>query len=467
MTDNQIFKAKLNIVFFLLSLLFLGSCAETETDKMNREFKEFVSDYEKKVAPLSEKYNQAAYNAAVSGNEAEYQRATDYKIMLSRIYSNKENFKILERIKDSKLIKDELLAAELNNIYNLYLPNQIEEDKLVEIITLDNEVKRKFNTFRPIIDNKELSVNEIEDVLRTSLDTAKLKTYWEASKKVGAVVSKDLIELVKKRNAAAKELGFTSYFDMMLITNGQKPEDIENIFDELDMLTRGPYMQLKEEIDGYLAKKFNITEDELMPWHYQNRFFQKAPIIYNLNYDRFYKKIDMVAVVKKYFSGIGLDISDILDKSDLYPKLGKSQLAYTTDIDRKGEVLILANVEKSQSAMTTLLYESGFAAYLKNIGNDLPFALHQPPQFAANDAIATLFSGFSTNIGWLNKVLGVAETTTDKMGEASLKQLRLEKFVFARWAQVMYRFEQELYSDPDQDLNALWWNLVEDRKSVV
>ena len=31
--------------------------------------------------------------------------------------------------------------------------------------------------------------------------------------------------------------------------------------------------------------------------------------------------------------------------------------------------------------------------------------------------------------------------------------------VFSRWAQVMARFERELYRRPDQDLNALWWEL--------
>ena len=265
MINNQMFKSKLYLIGMLLPLLLLAACAETEIEKMNREFKEFVSDYEKKLVPLYEKYNQAAYNAAVSGDEAEYQRATEYKIMLSKIYSNKENFKKLKRIKDSKLITDELLAAELESIYNLYLPNQIDESKLVEIITLDNEVKRKFNTFRPKINDKSISVNEIEDVLRTSSDSKKLETYWNASKEVGSIVNKDLIELVKKRNAAAEELGFTSYFEMMLIINGQKPDDVENVFDELDMLTRGPYMQLKEEIDAYLAAKFNISQDELMP----------------------------------------------------------------------------------------------------------------------------------------------------------------------------------------------------------
>ncbi len=442
-------------------LIFFSGCAETEIEKINREFKEFVAQYEQKVIPLYQKYNEAAYNAAVSGDEEQYKLATEYKIMLSKIHSNKESFKKLEYIKNSKLITDSLLSRELEELYNLFLPNQIEEGKLVEIITLENELKRKFNTFRPEIDGKLVSVNKIEDVLRTSTNEKELRKYWEASKKVGNIVREDLIKLVKKRNQAAKELGFTNYYEMMLKTNGQDPQEIENIFDDLDMLTRGPYMQLKEEIDSYLAKKYNIDIEELMPWHYQNRFFQKAPAIYNINLDKFYKNIKPVAVVKKYFNGIGLDIDRILNNSDLYPKDRKSQLAYTTDIDRKGTVRILANVENTQSSMTTLLYESGFAAYLKYIDKDLPFALHKPPQFAANDAVATLFSSFSSNMGWIEKMLGVSEKNTEKLKGMSLKQLRLEKFVFARWAQVMYRFEQELYNDPDQDLNTLWWDLVE------
>ncbi|NVO03941.1 MAG: M2 family metallopeptidase, partial [Bacteroidetes bacterium] len=39
--------------------------------------------------------------------------------------------------------------------------------------------------------------------------------------------------------------------------------------------------------------------------------------------------------------------------------------------------------------------------------------------------------------------------------------LRLEQLVFSRWSQVMYHFEKSLYENPDQDLNKLWWNLVE------
>jgi hypothetical protein len=49
----------------------------------------------------------------------------------------------------------------------------------------------------------------------------------------------------------------------------------------------------------------------------------------------------------------------------------------------------------------------------------------------------------------------------EKIAEESFNSLRLEQLVFSRWSQVMYRFEKAMYEDPEQDLNALWWNLVE------
>ncbi len=45
--------------------------------------------------------------------------------------------------------------------------------------------------------------------------------------------------------------------------------------------------------------------------------------------------------------------------------------------------------------------------------------------------------------------------------EVSEKYLRFQQILFARWALVMYNFEKQLYADPDQDLNNLWWELVE------
>ena len=56
---------------------------------------------------------------------------------------------------------------------------------------------------------------------------------------------------------------------------------------------------------------------------------------------------------------------------------------------------------------------------------------------------------------------GISEEEKMKIADNCFKTLRLEQLVFSRWAQVMYRFEKSMYKNPDQDLNKLWWDLVE------
>ena len=56
---------------------------------------------------------------------------------------------------------------------------------------------------------------------------------------------------------------------------------------------------------------------------------------------------------------------------------------------------------------------------------------------------------------------GIGAVERDRIAAAAHATLRLEQLVFSRWAQVMFRFEKAMYENPDQDLNQLWWSLVE------
>jgi peptidyl-dipeptidase A len=47
------------------------------------------------------------------------------------------------------------------------------------------------------------------------------------------------------------------------------------------------------------------------------------------------------------------------------------------------------------------------------------------------------------------------------------ENLRMRALIFCRWEQVMMRFEQAMYENPDQDLNKLWWDLVKEYQMVT
>ncbi|MBZ0242820.1 MAG: M2 family metallopeptidase, partial [Bacteroidales bacterium] len=111
--------------------------------------------------------------------------------------------------------------------------------------------------------------------------------------------------------------------------------------------------------------------------------------------------------------------------------------------------------------MGTMLHEFGHAVYFKYHDEALPWTLKTPAHIFTPEAIAMLFERFSTNPVWMQEMLGIPAEEVPKIADVCKKSLRLEQLVFSRWSQVMYRFEKSLYENPDQDLNKLWWDLVE------
>jgi peptidyl-dipeptidase A len=324
-----------------------------------------------------------------------------------------------------------------------------------------SDIENKFSTYRAEVNGKKMTDNEVEETLKNSRNSEELKAVWVASKKIGKVVADDVIKLVKLRNEAARELGFNNFHEMSLKLSEQDPAEIEKLFDELDNLTRGTFIELKNHVDSVLAIRYNISKDKLMPWHYQNRFFQEAPKIYDVDLDSYYKNKDMIELVKTYYKGIGLPVDDLVSKSDLYEKEGKYQHAYCTSIDRDGDTRVVMNIKPNYDWMNTSLHEFGHAIYDKYTDRNLPWQLREPAHTFTTEAIAMLFGRFASNPAWMHDILGISQDEAGKIAKDGFNSLRLEQLIFSRWVQVVYRFEKSMYANPDQDLNKLWWDLVE------
>ncbi|MFH2095231.1 MAG: M2 family metallopeptidase, partial [Bacteroidota bacterium] len=428
---------------------------------MNKLFNDFVAKYEAKVKPADKNASIAYFNASISGKEEDYNESARLQLEAEKIYASKEDFETLKKLKDSGKITDPVMKRQLDVLYNDFLSNQIDESRLEEIVNLENAIQMKFSTYRSQVGEKQLSDNEIEDVLRSSTNSDELKEAWIACKKLGPVVADDIKKVVLMRNEVAKELGFDNYHEMSLKLSDQNPADVEKLFDELDELTRDTYSALKDEMDAVLAKKYGISKQELMPWHYQNRFFQQAPRIYEVNLDKYYKDKDLVELTRSFYAGIGMDVSDIIERSDLFEKPGKDQHAYCTDIDKEGDIRILCNVRPDYYWMNTMLHEFGHGVYDKYLDMQVPYSLRNPAHTFTTEAIAMMFGRLAANAQWIQDMTGISDEEKTAIAEESYKSMRLEQLVFSRWAQVMYRFEKSMYENPGQDLNKLWWDLVE------
>jgi peptidyl-dipeptidase A len=448
------------MVLPLLVISILMSCTSKQ-EKIENRMKAFIKEYESKATPLYKESALASWNANVTGTNEDFAKSEKASFEYAKLFTDRNAFAELREIKESGALKDSLLSRQLELLYNSFLGGQVDTALIAEQIRMETEVNKKYANFTVNINGKALSDNEVEDILRNSTNSTDLQKTWEGSKLIGPVVEADVIKLVKHRNSIAQKLGFSNYHEMSLKLSGQDPAEVTAIFDELDNLTRDNFAQLKGEIDAYFAKKYKIPASELKPWHYQNRYFQEAPEIYPVDFDSYFKNQDPVKLASAFYDGIGLNVDAILAKSDLYEKPGKNQHAFCTDIDREGDVRTLDNIRPDSYWMNTIMHELGHGVYSYYNDRTLPFTLRDAAHTFTTEAIANMFGRLATDPRWMSTMGVIDEQESKKIAEESFKALRLQMLVFSRWAQVMYRFEKSMYGNPDQDLNALWWNLVE------
>ncbi len=443
--------------------------AVSASPQVTERARQFVTDHTAKLRPLEVAASLAWWNANVTGKDEDFQKKIDAQNRIDEALSDAKAFAALKELKDNrKEIDDPITARAIDVLYLTYLEKQVDPALLKKMVEKANAVEKAFNEFRAKVDGKEMTDSKVREVLKSSTDSERRKTVWEASKGVGGVVEKDLKELVKLRNEAAVKLGFKNYHALQLYLNEQDGDALIKLFDELDELTREPFKAAKAEIDAKLAKNCNVTVDELRPWHYHDPFFQETPAVFAADIDGPYKSADILKICREFYAGIGLPVDRVLERSDLYEKPGKSPHAFCTDIDRAGDVRVLANIVPNAYWASTMLHELGHSVYSTNnddIPQTLPYVLRLESHILTTEGVAMMFERLAKRRSFLEK-MGVAVDDPARFDETGAKMLRYQLLIFSRWCQVMLRFEKSMYENPNQDLNKLWWDLVEKYQMV-
>lgn len=455
-----------NYMAIILMVIALIGCGKGEEEKMNWQKKAdtFLNHYLKEFAALERAQNATYWQAANSGKKEDFDAYSRAELALKKLHSDSLRYEQLEELlKHQEQLKPmtlrSLQVAELS-----FKENRLPQETLAKLVNKASEIEQIFTAFRGKIGDKEYSDNDLLQMMARETDSAGRQNIWQAMKQVGAAVAPRLVELAGLRNEAARKMGYKNYWDMKIRLDEHDPRELRTIFAQLEKFTDEPYRRMKAELDTELARRFNIPPEEMMPWHYDNPFFQAAPPSEKINLDEFYrgmKKEDLVTLAEKFFIDIGLPVEDILKRSDLYERPGKNQHAFSTAIDRHKDVRILMNLSPTAEDMDTLMHELGHALYSIHHDFDLPFNLIEAAHAFTTEAVAQVFGALAKNPTWLITYAGADENKVNEMEAAILEQRRREQLIFARWSLVMFHFEAALYENPGQDLNKTWWDLVE------
>ncbi len=412
---------------------------------------------ESELAPLYTEVSRAWWDVQLEASSENEQRRVELETALSDFLADPARFAAIEGALAHAHGGD---RRRLDLLRDTFLPRQVPADLRARIIELEASVERRFAQHRGEVNGGRVNDNEIKQILRDSDDPNERRAAWEASKTVGALVADDVRELAHLRNAAAQALGYRDWFALSIATSEMDEGKLLATLDEADAATSVLFAAWKAELDARLAGRFGCPVESLAPWHYADPFFQEVPAEGGVDLDPLFADSDLVELTRRTFDGLGLETRPVLDRSDLFPREGKCQHAFCLDIDREGDVRVLGNIVPGQQWMDTMLHELGHATFDEGIDHSLPWLLRST-HLVLTEGIAILMGRLASDADWLEHVLGVEPGSVATIADDLRAARAAELLVFTRWVLVMTNFERALYADPDSDLDAHWWQLVE------
>ena len=427
---------------------------------MELQLQAFINQLVAEIEPIEKALHENYWEASLTGSDEATQKVAELETQYRLVFSDRTRFERLKAFQGVNFIKAPHLQRQLQLLILEFTSHQLPPEMIEDLVKRQSAIEQVFNTHRAVVDGVKMTNNEILEVLKEESENTKRRTVWEGSKQVGRKVADDIIALVHRRNQAARTVGFDDYYQMSLQLSEVDEDELFEIVTRLEALTNEPFRRVKGKLDRELAERFGIAVGYLCPWHYADPFFQEAPDMGEINFDALFANCDVVAITRDFYRGLGLSIDNLIEKSDLFERPQKDQHAFCIDIDRKGDVRVLANTKSTRRWMETLLHEYGHAVYDKFLDASLPFLLRTPSHLITTEAIAMLMGRLARNAAWLDKTLNLSPEQKSAISAEATESFRLSILIFVRWAMVMIHFERELYRDPDQDVNTLWWSLV-------
>lgn len=444
----------------LFTLAILSISCRSSVEKAEQQMVGIISEYESNMIPLEKNLKQARWNYASTGEPAYLLIGDSLQWERIDLMSDSKTFQKLKELKESGYVKDEYLSRQLDILYKEYLVYQVDRELLLHIISLDSYL-------RNLVWQKlsEERTQAAEKVLRSSSRDTDLMNAWSYVKESGTIIKDSLLELVRLRNELARQVGFDDFFQLKIYLDDLRPTYVDSVIQTLTRETQDAYMKIVSDVKLAVKQRHWLQDTIIRPWHMRGRFLQYGWRANSAKRDMYYSYVSMVDVVNRFFGGIGLDVKDIISRSDLSGSK-KYPASVCVNIDRAGDVRLMCDISGTENDLRNLMSQTGMAVYMKNIPNTLPYVLKIPSSEILCKGVSAFLSRMT---GYSNWVLSMGILSVSQAGDLRgtyLEQLKKEQIFWLRWGIMVYEFEKEMYSNPEQDLSALWIRLVNEYLSV-
>ncbi|MBD3402726.1 hypothetical protein GF420_07510 [candidate division GN15 bacterium] len=285
----------------------------------------------------------------------------------------------------------------------------------------------------------------VENIMFTDASRGRREQAYRALVAAGEELAEPMSRLFRLRNQQARREGFNNYFSLLLDAHAMGVDEYRELLATIDELTIDAYRSLVTQLES------RLRVERVEPWDLQYAYRNiMADVDARLNADTLMPLADMS------FQAIGVT----LDELPIYYRLFDGTTGGGTFeaflVRPPFDQRITGVRQGGHRHMRRLLSETGLALYGANIRQE-EAVFQRPLPGPFMQAMAEFFGLFADDARWLSEYAGLPEQVTADYISARRDLVLIE----LRQALVQQYFEIEAYSDPNQDLNLLYWRLWE------
>lgn len=472
----------------LVALMLFGCKSSENNEVLQKEVQTYLDDYNIKFQKLLIASNEAQWTLntmIIEGDTTANQKATETGEAFAAFTGSKEN---IEKARTWLKSKDKLTTIQVKQLEAiLFMAGSnpaIAGDIVKQRIKAEADQTGLLYGFKYMLKGKEVTTNNIDEILRTSNVLDERLAAWTTSKEIGKTLKTGLENLRNLRNKSVQALEYKDFFAYQAAEYGMSSDEVMQSCNQMINDVWPLYRELHTWARYELAAKYKQPVPEYLPAHWlPNRWGQDWTAMVDvegINLDAALKSKTPEWIVEQgeaFYKSLGFNAlpKSFYEKSSLYPlppdaKYKKNNHASAWHIDNDKDVRSLMSVEPNTEWWGTVLHELGHIYYYQTYSNpDVPIILRGGANRAYHEAmgsligLAALQKPFLQNFGLVGKDVKTNDTLN------MLKEA-LDFVVHIPWgAGVMTGFENELYTKnlTKDEFNKAWWNLVKKYQGIV
>lgn len=369
----------------------------------------------------------------------------------------------------------------------LVLPASSRPGASQELSDIRARLNSAYSTAKFPYNGKSLTLDDMEDILRTSRDPNETRVLWEGWRSVSSPQMKgDYTKLVMLANEGSRELGYAdtgalwrSWYDMPADTFAAKTDalwhQVEPLYNKLHCYVRA---KLNAKYGDSVQPKTGLIRADLtgnmwgQDWGNINDIVQPAggP---GLGYDltaslvsHGYDPVRMVHVADNWYQSIGFapEPATFWERSQITRPRDRDVICHASawDVDAKNDIRLKACITVTADDFYTVHHELGHNMYQRAY-SDQPYLFQGGANDGFHEAIGD-FAGLNALTPDYLKRLGLIDTVPGADADLPyLLKMALSKIAILPFALIVdkWRWGVFLGAITPEHYNDAWWDLVE------